>query len=128
MIQIVRSNFLCVFFTYYMHTKRKKRRTTKNRRKNKKTYKKRKIKGGGTPSESQRNYAEMDGILGDIMEDGEKYFIIDLFVENNWDNYVYRKNRIIEIINSKLPLYKKQRYIRTTAMATDDDLSDTESS
>ena len=106
MIQIVRSHFLCVFFTYYMHTKREKRMTTKkNRRKNKKTYKKR-IKGG-TPSASQRNYAEMYDILGDIMEDGEKYFIIDLFVENNWE-------------------YKKQQYIRTTAMATDDDLSDTE--
>jgi hypothetical protein len=31
--------------------------------------------------------AEMDHILGDIMVQGEKYFIIDLFVENNWDNY-----------------------------------------
>ena len=106
------------------------KKKTYKKRNNGKTYKKRnngkKIKGGSTPSESRRNYAEMDGILGDIMEEGEKYFIIDLFVENNWDNYVYRKNRIIEIINSKLPLYKKQRYIRTTAMATDDDLTETE--
>jgi hypothetical protein len=117
-----------------MHTKRtSKRTTTKNRRKKNKTYKKRnnmkktiKRRIGGTTSESQRNYAEMDGILGDIMEEGEKYFIIDLFVENDWDNYAYRKNRIINIINSKLPLYKKQRYIRTTAMATDDDLTETE--
>jgi hypothetical protein len=117
-----------------MYTKIKRRTAKKNRVKKYKTYKKRNtvkknIKrriGGSTPSESQRNYAEMDDILGDIMEEGEKYFIIDVFVENNWDNYAYRKNRIINIINSKLPLYKKQRYIRTTAMATDDDITETE--
>jgi hypothetical protein len=116
-----------------MYTKIKRRTAKKNRVKKYKTYKKRntvkkniKRRIGGTPSESDRNYAEMDDILGDIMEEGEKYFIIDLFVENDWDNYEYRKNRIINIINSKLPLYKKQRYIRTTAMATDDDITETE--
>ena len=96
--------------------------------KSSKTYRariKRKTRGG-TQTESQRNYAEMDVILGNIMFEVEKYFVIDLLAENNWDNYTYRKNRIIDIINSKLPLYKKQRYIRTTAMATDDDLTETE--
>jgi hypothetical protein len=101
----------------------KKNKTCKKINNVKKTIKRR---IGGTPSESQRNYAEMDGILGDIMEEGEKHFILDMFVENNWDNYLYRKNRIINIMNSKLPLHKKQRYIRTTAMATDDDLTESE--
>ena len=79
-----------------MRTKVNSHSIAKRTRVKKKRNNGKKIKGGGIPSESQRNYAEMDGILGDIMEE-EKYFIIDLFVENSWDNYVYHKNRIIEI-------------------------------
>ena len=106
--------------------KRTKGKSSKTRRARIKGKTRGKSKIGGTQTESQRNYAEMDGILGDIMFEEEKYFVIDLLAENNWDNYTYRKNRIIDIINSKLPLYKKQRYIRTTAMASDDDLTETE--